>query len=81
MNRLAEMGAKAAVPGINQEHVKSLKIVIPPQDELKQFDCLCSDFFRRALELMAQTIVLSKIRDELLPRLVDGTTRFLKIEV
>lgn len=80
MNRLAEMGAKAAVPGINQEHVQSLKIAVPPKQELKSFDDFAMPLIRASLELMTSTIVFSQIRDEVLPRLVDGRLRLSEIQ-
>ena len=81
MNRLAELGAKAAVPGINQEHVKSLKVVVPPSDVLQRFNELASSLIERALAQMARTVTLTKIRDELIPRLVDGRVRLPEVEV
>jgi type I restriction enzyme S subunit len=78
MNRLAEMGAKAAVPGINQEHVKSLKIAVPPESQLARFNEIASDFILASLKQMKDTIVLSQVRDAILPQLVDGRIRLQK---
>lgn len=81
MNRLAEMGAKAAVPGINQQHVQSLKIAVPPKQELEGFNDFAMPMIRASLQLMATTIGLSQVRDEVMPRLIDGRLRIADIRV
>ncbi|MDD4291926.1 MAG: restriction endonuclease subunit S [Clostridia bacterium] len=69
---LANNGGKAAVPGINQQDVNSIWIFTPENSKVQEFCAWVRPLFRTILTNCAQNVKLSKLRDELLPRLMSG---------
>ncbi|MCD6215387.1 MAG: restriction endonuclease subunit S, partial [Candidatus Desulfofervidus sp.] len=73
---LAEIGmTDTAVPGININNLKAVKIPIPPQPILQHFHFLVEPLFQKIIFNQRQIMVLRKIRDALLPKLVFGKLR------
>jgi len=73
---LAEIGmTDTAVPGININNLKAVKIPIPPQPILQHFHSLVEPLFQKIIFNQRQIMVLRKIRDALLPKLVFGRLR------
>ena len=69
---LRHKGGKAAIPGINQYDVRSVKILIPPVDLLNQFNELVRPIIVGILNNAKQSLTLAKLRDTLLPKLLSG---------
>jgi len=77
---LAEIGmTDTAVPGININNLKAVKIPIPPQPILQHFHSLVEPLFQKIIFNQRQIMVLRKIRDALLPKLVFGKLRVMEI--
>ena len=77
---LAEIGmTDTAVPGININNLKAVKIPIPPQPILQHFHSLVEPLFQKITLNQKQIMVLRKIRDALLPKLVFGRLRVEEI--
>ena len=77
---LAEIGmSDTAVPGININNLKAVKIPIPPQLILQRFHTLVEPLFQKIILNQRQIMVLRKIRDALLPKLVFGKLRVEEI--
>jgi len=73
---LAEIGmTDTAVPGININNLKAVKIPIPLQPILQHFHSLVEPLFQKIIFNQRQIMVLRKIRDALLPKLVFGRLR------
>lgn len=64
--------ANAAQPGINQTSIRGLKIFLPPQNEVREFDRLVEPVFATITNLAKQNNNLRQARDLLLPKLVSG---------
>ena len=78
---LAEIGmTDTAVPGININNLKAVKIPIPPQPILQHFHSLVEPLFQKIILNQKQIMVLRKIRDALLPKLVFGKLRVEVVE-
>ena len=57
------------------EALKEFKIPIPPQPILQKFHSLVQPLFEKIINNQKQIMVLKKIRDTLLPKLVFGELR------
>lgn len=77
---LRNRGAKAAIPGINQGDVRSLKCLVPSSGVLDCFNCQVSNFLKAILLGSSKAQTLMSIRDALLPRLISGQLRLPEAE-
>ena len=71
-NWLANNGGKAAVPGINQQDVKSIWIYHPDNPLVKEYCKWVQPIFTTILRNCSQNVKLSQLRDALLPKLISG---------
>lgn len=69
---IKNLNANAAQPGINQAGVKSLPILLPPQELLETFDEVLEPLLGELFNLAKKNNVLRRTRDLLLPRLISG---------
>lgn len=72
LSQLASKGAKAAIPGINQNDVKSLDIIYPNNEVLDKFNFLVLNYVDLILKNSVESKCLAKLRDGLLPKLLSG---------
>jgi type I restriction enzyme S subunit len=63
---------KAAVPGINRNHVHQHRVVVPPPTVQRTFGQIAGAWLDQQASNQAQSRTLSELRDTLLPRLVSG---------
>jgi len=80
MHELKHRGGKAAIPGINQSDVKELRIIVPNDFVLMQFEQLTSPLVLSIFKNSKQIQTLSNIRNTLLPRLISGQLRLTEVE-
>ena len=71
-NWLANNGGKAAVPGINQKDINDIWIFDPSNEKIKLFCDLVQPFFTTIFINCKQNMRFAKIRDLLLPKLMNG---------
>ena len=69
---LRNRGIKAAIPGINQQDVGTLPVLWSSYELITKFNELCMPHLELILNLAAQSLELSNLRDVLLPRLISG---------
>lgn len=69
---LANRGGKAAIPGINQNDVKTLDVIVPQKSILDKFNELASKNIKAMLINAVENTRLSGLRDTLLPKLLSG---------
>lgn len=62
----------SAQPFIGQEDARSVRIVLPPQNVLREFDKIVEPVFAQVKNLQTENQTLARIRDSLLPRLISG---------
>jgi len=62
----------AVQPKINQGNMNELPIRIPDEFTLERFQTLITPIFKNILEYEQETTILIKIRDNLLPKLMNG---------
>ena len=72
LDELRLRGIKAAIPGINQNDVLSLRLVVPTSPVLEKFDKLVQPFIEKILCLSVESRTLALLRDSLIPRLISG---------
>lgn len=72
---LKDMNTDGAVPGLNRNNVYRLKILLPPDEILAEFDAVTSILRKKMFSNSEQIDALSKLRDTLLPRLISGQLR------
>lgn len=80
-NWLANNGGKAAVPGINQQDVKSIWIYHPDNPLVKEYCKWVQPIFTTILRNCSQNVKLSQLRDALLPKLMSGDLDVSDIEI
>lgn len=72
---IINLNSNAAQPGINQEQVRSLKIIVPNNSDLENIDNQFEIILEKIYENAKEIETLSQIRDSLLPRLMSGKLR------
>ena len=75
LNDLHNRGGKAAIPGINQAEVKTLRLPIPPREALSRFNEIVTPMMESILDRAVQSRTLASLRDTLLPKLISGELR------
>jgi type I restriction enzyme S subunit len=66
---------KAAVPGINRNHLHQAKIVLPPAEVEKRFAQLVEAHWMRHSANDREAGTLAALRDTLLPKLLSGEVK------
>lgn len=80
MHELKHRGGKAAIPGINQNDVKELKIAVPDSKILIAFEEITEPLVSKIFANANLITTLSNLRDTLLPRLISGQLRIADAE-
>ncbi|OPZ61815.1 MAG: EcoKI restriction-modification system protein HsdS [Synergistetes bacterium ADurb.Bin520] len=75
LNDLHNRGGKAAIPGINQAEVKTLRLPIPPREALSRFNEIVTPMMESILDRAVQSRALASLRDTLLLKLISGELR------
>ena len=70
--KMQQLNANAAQPGINQESLKSLKLIWPSEDKVNEFNKEVETIIKLIFVLAKQNTKLREARDILLPRLMNG---------
>jgi type I restriction enzyme S subunit len=72
---LKQLNTNSAQPGLNQESMRSLRIIIPNKVKVDRFGEVVKPLIDGIFINCNQTRILSEIRDSLLPRLMSGKIR------
>jgi type I restriction enzyme, S subunit len=70
--KMQQLNANAAQPGINQESLKSLKLIWPSEDKIEEFNKQVETSVKLIFVLAKQNVQLQTARDILLPKLMNG---------
>jgi type I restriction enzyme S subunit len=77
-----EIGKKyfkgTALKHLQKDLLRNHKIYIPPYDELEKFNCVVQPCFDKISENLRENYQLAKLRDFLLPLLMNGQVSFLR---
>ncbi|MBU0561849.1 MAG: restriction endonuclease subunit S, partial [Bacteroidetes bacterium] len=76
-DELAQLNANSAQPGLNQESMKSLNIVLPPNELISDFARKTKVWIDQIFSNCNQIRTLEKLRDTLLPKLMSGEVKIL----
>ena len=57
---------------ITQDHLKESKIIVPPIDKIKKLDLILASIIEKTIQNNRQNQELAKLRDWLLPMLMNG---------
>lgn len=74
-NDLAQLNSNSAQPGLNQEAMKSFKIITPPLNLINKFGNVVEPWIDRIFFNAKQIGVLTNLRDILLPLLMNGALK------
>jgi type I restriction enzyme, S subunit len=66
---------KAAVPGVNRNHVHQEQIIAPPPETQRAFSHRVDSLWQKHATNLRESATLATIRDALLPRLLSGAIR------
>lgn len=66
---------KAAVPGINRNHIHQAPVILPPRSIQEAFERLLSPLWKRQEVNDTEAAALATLRDTLLPKLISGELR------
>jgi type I restriction enzyme S subunit len=69
---LKDLGQGAAQNNVSQQVIRSMDIVTPTASVLDKFNTVVFENFQQRRNLQAQNAKLTRARDLLLPRLMDG---------
>ncbi len=70
-----KIGSDSAVPGLNRNAVYLIDFVVPSLDIINQFNVVAEGIFKKIKNNTEQIQTLSKTRDTLLPKLMNGEIR------
>ena len=70
--KMQKLNKNAAQPGINQDAIKSLKLLVPNLDIIESFDNFVNPIIHKIFALAKQNKELQSARDKLLPKLMNG---------
>jgi type I restriction enzyme S subunit len=69
---VASIVTGAVQPKINQANLKSLNVVVPTKEEMREFNSLIEPLFAQIRNNSDENLRLATLRDTLLPRLMSG---------
>lgn len=72
LQNIAFQNTDVAVPGLNRDYAHTREIKLPPKELIQSFNDRATVFLRQAELLSLQNDALTRARDLLLPRLMDG---------
>lgn len=72
LQNTAFQNTDVAVPGLNRDYAHTREIKLPPKELVQSFNDRATVFLRQAELLSSQNDALTRARDLLLPRLMDG---------
>ncbi len=72
IEEMRRKGTGVAIPGLNSTALKSLTLVVPPQERLQAFQDAAEPLVSRALAAALESRHLESLRDALLPHLMSG---------
>ena len=78
---LTSMNSGSAVPSMTTDILNAIKIILPPDKVLKDFDCLTSFFWESIETKKMEMQKLAQLRDALLPELMSGEIDVSKVQV
>jgi type I restriction enzyme S subunit len=78
---LASMNSGSAVPSMTTDILNAIKIVLPTDEALKNFDHLTSFFWEKIETNKMEIQKLTQLRDALLPKLMSGEIDVSEVEV
>lgn len=70
--RLEAIGGGVTMANVNKSKFESLPVLLPTESLLHDFDAFCDPIFEKILLLESVNRILTKARNLLLPRLMDG---------
>ncbi len=79
--RIKQLNTNAAQPGINQEQVKGLTIILPQRKIIEKFDDIIGPIVSEIFKLCIKNQTLKQTRDLLLPRLISGEIDVENMEI
>lgn len=71
-DKMQKLNKNSAQPGINQDALKSLVIIWPPDEIVMKFDNFVAPMVQKLFALAKQNYELSQSRNRLLPKLMNG---------
>ena len=74
-NELSKLNTNSAQPGLNQQAMKSFKILIPPKNKMSYFEKTVKPWVDKILFNSNQIKNLEKLRNTLLPKLMNGKVK------
>ena len=80
MDEMRIKGTGVAIPGLNSTAVKSLAALVPFEALAERFNGICEPFIARIFCNCLESRNLSKLRDNLLPKLLSGEVRVPEAE-
>lgn len=75
ISRIKNMANGSTFQEINKANFRRIKITVPPESSLRQFDRVSSGLWNALVNNEMQNRILSQIRDSLLPKLMSGKIR------
>jgi type I restriction enzyme S subunit len=74
-SRLQQIAVGAAQQNISQQVLRKHKILIPSEDIVTRYQDSCASLYHQIVNNKSNNLILSKLRDTLLPKLISGDLR------
>jgi len=74
-SELEQLNANSAQPGLNQESIKSLEIILHSKEKIDKFEQVTKGWIDKIFINCNQIRTLTQLRDTLLPKLMSGEVR------
>ena len=81
VNAIRATNANAAQPGINQNGISSVKVILPSHELAQEFDELVEPLLAQIINNAKSNRILRRTRDLLLPKLISGELDVSKLEI
>lgn len=78
---LDQMNSDSAVPGLNRNEAYACPVLLPPPDDLREFDFVAGSVLDLVAQFGVENRKLAELRDTLLPELMSGRLRVRDAEL
>lgn len=79
--RLRALNSNAAQPGISQQKLRTLHLLVPPPPLLGLFDRCVEPYLKLLFTLARQNVLLTRARELLIPKLVSGEINITDLDI
>lgn len=81
IDKFKNMATGSVIVGISKDDIRNMEVVVPSNEEIKQFHIVQKELFSKMKNIREENETLIKLRDTLLPKLMNGEIDLENIEI